>query len=121
MERIERLLAPHPRLRAARPGRPALDGRCILYWMQRAQRGVDNGALNLAIAAGNALNLRVLAAFALTADYPGPIGGITVSCSKGSSIARRTWTAAESGSSCAWDIPTRSSRPWPRNAVPRWS
>ena len=39
--------------------------------MQRAQRGIDNGALNLAIAAGNALNLPVLAAFALTADYPG--------------------------------------------------
>jgi deoxyribodipyrimidine photo-lyase len=39
--------------------------------MQHAQRGVDNGALNLAIAASNALNLPVLAAFALTADYPG--------------------------------------------------
>jgi deoxyribodipyrimidine photo-lyase len=39
--------------------------------MQRAQRGIDNGALNLAIAAGNALNLPVLSAFALTADYPG--------------------------------------------------
>jgi deoxyribodipyrimidine photo-lyase len=39
--------------------------------MQRSQRGVDNGALNLAIAAGNALGLPVLVVFGLTADYPG--------------------------------------------------
>jgi deoxyribodipyrimidine photo-lyase len=39
--------------------------------MQRGQRGVDNGSLNLAIAVGNALNLPVLAVFGLTADYPG--------------------------------------------------
>jgi deoxyribodipyrimidine photo-lyase len=71
VDRLERLLAPHPRLRAARAGPPAPDGRCVLYWMQRAQRGLDNGALNLAIAVGNALKLPVLASFALTADYPG--------------------------------------------------
>ncbi len=70
MDRIERLLAPHPRLRALRPGHPDPEGRCILYWMQRAQRGVDNGALNLAIALGNALKLPVVAAFGLTAGYP---------------------------------------------------
>src|SRR5262245_10738167 len=71
LDRFERLLAPHPRLRPARPGRPGPDGRCVLHWMQRAQRGVDNGALNLAIAVGNTLGLPVLSAFALTADYPG--------------------------------------------------
>jgi deoxyribodipyrimidine photo-lyase len=38
--------------------------------MQRAQRGVDNPALNMAIAVGNVLGLPVLAAFGLTADYP---------------------------------------------------
>jgi deoxyribodipyrimidine photo-lyase len=38
--------------------------------MQRAQRGIDNPALNLAIDAGNALRLPVLTVFALTADYP---------------------------------------------------
>jgi deoxyribodipyrimidine photo-lyase len=38
--------------------------------MQRAQRGVDNPALNLAIVAGNVLSLPVLAIFGLTADYP---------------------------------------------------
>lgn len=71
MERLEHLLGPHPRLRAARPGLPEPRGRCVVYWMQRAQRGVDNGALNLAVAVGNAMGLPVLTAFGLTADYPG--------------------------------------------------
>jgi deoxyribodipyrimidine photo-lyase len=38
--------------------------------MQRAQRGRDNAALNLAIAVGNALKLPVVALFGLTASYP---------------------------------------------------
>lgn len=38
--------------------------------MQRAQRGRDNPALNMAIALGNALGQPVLAVFSLTADYP---------------------------------------------------
>ncbi len=71
MDRLERLLGPHPRLRAARPGLPEPGGRSVVYWMQRAQRGVDNGALNLAVAVGNAMGLPVLVAFGLTADYPG--------------------------------------------------
>jgi deoxyribodipyrimidine photo-lyase len=39
--------------------------------MQRSQRGRDNPALNLAIALGNTLRKPVLAAFGLTASYPG--------------------------------------------------
>ena len=39
--------------------------------MQRAQRGVDNPALNLAIAVANAIDKPVVAVFSLTADYPG--------------------------------------------------
>jgi deoxyribodipyrimidine photo-lyase len=39
--------------------------------MQRAQRAVDNPALNLAIALGNAAGQPVVAGFSLTADYPG--------------------------------------------------
>ncbi|MFO0891820.1 MAG: deoxyribodipyrimidine photo-lyase [Isosphaeraceae bacterium] len=68
---MDRLLAPHPRVRVLRPGGPDPRGRCILYWMQRAQRGLDNPALNFAIAMGNAAGLPVIAAFSLTADYPG--------------------------------------------------
>src|SRR5271157_3520381 len=65
------LLAPHPRVRVLRPGPPDPEGKCVVYWMQRAQRGVDNPALNLAIALGNAVGQPVLAVFSLTADYPG--------------------------------------------------
>ncbi|WP_231749443.1 deoxyribodipyrimidine photo-lyase [Tautonia plasticadhaerens] len=39
--------------------------------MQRSQRAEDNPALDLAIALGNAQGLPVLAAFGLTANYPG--------------------------------------------------
>lgn len=71
MARLESLLKPHPRVRVLRPGDVDPDGRCVLYWMQRSQRGRENAALNLAIALGNALNLPVLVGFGLTADYPG--------------------------------------------------
>ena len=67
---LERLLAPHPRLRAVRSGTPVSGRDCIVYWVQRAQRGIDNPALDLAIAVGNAVKLPVIAVFALTADYP---------------------------------------------------
>jgi deoxyribodipyrimidine photo-lyase len=60
-----------PRVRVARPGQPDPAGRCVLYWMQRAQRGLDNPALDHAIDVGNALKLPVLAVFGLTANYPG--------------------------------------------------
>jgi deoxyribodipyrimidine photo-lyase len=70
VEALERLLAPNPRQRTLRGGSPAPEGRSVLYWMQRAQRGVDNPALDLAIAAGNLLERPVLAVFGLTADYP---------------------------------------------------
>ena len=65
------LLAVHSRVRALRAGTPDATGKCVVYWMQRAQRGIDNPALNLAIDAGNAVQLPVLAVFGLTADYPG--------------------------------------------------
>ena len=69
-EALSRLLAPHPRVRVLRPGPPQPGGKCVVYWMQRAQRGVDNPALNMAIAVGNAGGQPVLAVFGLTADYP---------------------------------------------------
>lgn len=71
MATLERLLKPHPRVRAVRPGEPDPEGRCVLYWMQRAQRGRANAALNLAVAVANELRQPVLAVFGLTSDYPG--------------------------------------------------
>ncbi len=71
MASVETLLKPHPRVRVARGGEIDAGGRCVVYWMQRAQRGRENAALNLAIALGNALKKPVIAVFGLTADYPG--------------------------------------------------
>ena len=71
MDQLSQLLASGPRLRAVRTGLPDPDGHCILYWMQRSQRGLDNPALNLAIDVGNVVGVPVLAVFGLTADYPG--------------------------------------------------
>jgi len=68
---LARLLAPHPRVRVLRPGPPDPERKCVVYWMQRAQRGVDNPALNMTIALGNAVGQPMLAVFSLTADYPG--------------------------------------------------
>ncbi|MDX2036431.1 MAG: deoxyribodipyrimidine photo-lyase [Isosphaeraceae bacterium] len=59
-----------PRVRSLVDGRPDPEGRCVLLWVQRAQRGRDNPALDRAIAWGKALDLPVLAVFGLTAHYP---------------------------------------------------
>jgi deoxyribodipyrimidine photo-lyase len=71
VDKLEQLLSPHPRVSTPRPGMPNPEGRCVLYWMQRAQRGIDNPALNFAIALGNVLKLPVLGVFGLTTNYPG--------------------------------------------------
>ena len=56
---LDRLLTdPRVTQRSTRPRDPR--GRCVVYWMQRAQRGVDNPALDLAIEIGNALELPVV-------------------------------------------------------------
>lgn len=70
-DRLQRLWAPHPRVRIWNEGDPDPDGSCVLYWMQRSQRGRDNAALNLAIALGNELRLPVVCVFGLTPSYPG--------------------------------------------------
>lgn len=63
-------LADNPRVTVRRSGLPAPDGRCIVYWMQRAQRGRDNHALDLAIALGNELRLPVVVYFAAISNFP---------------------------------------------------
>lgn len=59
-----------PRVRVRRPGPPDPDGACVVYWMQRAQRGVDNPALDVAVEAANALHKPVVAYFAPAPFYP---------------------------------------------------
>jgi len=65
-----RNLADNPRITIRREGAPLKDGKCIVYWMQRAQRGVDNPAVDLAIAIGNQLNLPVIAYFSAISNFP---------------------------------------------------
>ena len=55
------------RVRVRRSGPPDPDGRCVVYWMHRAQRAADNPALDVAIEAGNALKKPVVVFFGLHA------------------------------------------------------
>ncbi len=57
------------RVQIYRPGLCDEEGKCVLYWMQRAQRGQDNHALNAVIALANTLKLPVVVLF-VVADYP---------------------------------------------------
>jgi deoxyribodipyrimidine photo-lyase len=58
------------RITVRREGTPDAEGRCVLYWMQRAQRSIDNPALDVAIACGNALGLPVVAFLGVVPFYP---------------------------------------------------
>lgn len=71
MATVEKFVGGDPRVRVVRAGSAQPEGRCVLYWMQRSQRGRDNPALDLAIEFGRRFGLPVLAVFGLTADYPG--------------------------------------------------
>ena len=59
-----------PRVTVRRTGEPASDGRCVVYWMQRAQSAVANPALNIAIEAGNLLGKPVVVFFQLLPRTP---------------------------------------------------
>src|SRR3984885_1146148 len=62
--------AENPRITIRRAGEPLKDGKCVVYWMQRAQRGIDNRALDLAIALGNELELPGVAFFSALSNFP---------------------------------------------------
>ena len=63
-------LAKDPRVTVRRGGAPDPDGRCVVYWMQRAQRGVDNHAVNLAVQVANAFGLPLVVYFAGISNFP---------------------------------------------------
>ena len=67
-----KLLADDPRVTVRRGGAPAgvAKGKCVVYWMQRSQRGRDNHALDKAVQCGNALGLPVVAYFAGIKNFP---------------------------------------------------
>src|SRR5579884_2546395 len=60
-----------PRIAIRRDGPPDPEGRCVLYWMQRAQRALDNPALDTAVAVGNELGKPVVVFLGLMPSFPG--------------------------------------------------
>ncbi|WP_371417077.1 deoxyribodipyrimidine photo-lyase [Granulicella sp. S156] len=64
-----RALADDPRVTVRRAGAPA-KGKCVVYWMQRAQRGRDNHALDKAVEVANTLGLPCVAYFAGIRNFP---------------------------------------------------
>lgn len=70
MTTVDRLSV-DPRITVRRRGQPDANGKCVVYWMQRAQRAVDNAALELAVRLGNELGKPVVAFFAPVPFYPG--------------------------------------------------
>jgi len=63
-------LTEDPRVTVRRDGVPNPDGSCIVYWMQRAQRAVDNPALDVAVEAANELGKPVVVFLAPVPSYP---------------------------------------------------
>jgi deoxyribodipyrimidine photo-lyase len=68
-EELDRLSA-QPRLLVRRAGAARAGARCVVYWMQRAMRIVDNPALDVAIEAANLLGLPVVVYFQVIPNYP---------------------------------------------------
>jgi deoxyribodipyrimidine photo-lyase len=65
-----RHLASKPRVRVRRGGPPVPDGKCVVYWMQRSQRALDNPALDSAIETANALGLPLVVYFSAIPSFP---------------------------------------------------
>jgi deoxyribodipyrimidine photo-lyase len=58
------------RVTVRRAGPPDDGGGCVVYWMQRAQRALDNPALDIAVALGNEMKKPVVVFFAPVPFYP---------------------------------------------------
>jgi deoxyribodipyrimidine photo-lyase len=65
-----RTLANNPRVAIRHDGPPDPKGRCVVYWMQRAQRGIDNHAVDLAAHMANLLGLPLIVYFAGISNFP---------------------------------------------------
>jgi deoxyribodipyrimidine photo-lyase len=63
-------LAADPRITVRRAGAADPQGSCVVYWMQRSQRAVDNPALETAVKAANLLEKPCVVFFAPVPFYP---------------------------------------------------
>jgi deoxyribodipyrimidine photo-lyase len=61
---ILRTLAANPRVTVRRAGPPDPAGACVVYWMQRSQRALDNPALDVAVEVANAIGKPLVTFFA---------------------------------------------------------
>ena len=62
-------LSANARVAIRHAGAPDPDGQCVVYWMQRAQRALDNPALEVAVRAANALSKPCVVFFAPVPFY----------------------------------------------------
>jgi deoxyribodipyrimidine photo-lyase len=58
------------RVAVRRAGAPDPEGACVVYWMQRTQRGIDNPALDVAVAAANEMHKPIVVFLAPVPFYP---------------------------------------------------
>jgi len=63
-------LAGDPRVTVRKAGLLNKGGKCVVYWMQRSQRTLDNPALDVAVSAANILQKPVVVFFAPVPFYP---------------------------------------------------
>ncbi len=65
-----RAFADDSRITVRRDGPPNPKGQCVVYWMQRAQRGIDNHAVDIAVTVANLLELPLVVYFAAISNFP---------------------------------------------------
>ena len=82
-------LAANPRILVRRDGPPRPEGKCVVYWMQRAMRIHENPALDVAIDAGNLLGLPVVVSSPSFPTTPTPTCGTTTFCSRACAMWRK--------------------------------
>ena len=63
---ITTFFANNDRVTIYQPGLCNPNGKYVLYWMQRSQRGYENAALNAAIALANNLDIPIIVVFVIT-------------------------------------------------------
>jgi deoxyribodipyrimidine photo-lyase len=69
MDELSRLSS-NARVTVRRSGAPDPDGKCVVYWMQRSQRALDNPALEVAMQAANLLRKPCVVFLAPVPFYP---------------------------------------------------
>src|SRR5271168_3670606 len=79
------------RVTVRRDGAPDPKGKCVVYWMQRAQRGIDNHAIDLAVKIANLLGLPLVVYFAGISNFPHANLRHYVFLNQGCRILRVTW------------------------------